>query len=141
MKPRFSGRTQTALVRSFRFLNAGGRGESSSDRIPRLDIRTLSRIHDLNPAIYVCAVALLDVSGDASPEEIRDSPQFRNLIDRLGLQPSTSSKDIRKSHRASLILLEVFTYMVIIHRARTAEEAVTAANRADGQLYTAEELL
>lgn len=80
----------------------------------------------MNPPVYVCAITLLDAGVEQDPEVIRNSKQFKGLIDRLGLQPSQGSRDAKNSHRASLALLEVFAYMIVIHRGREAD----AQNRA-----------
>jgi hypothetical protein len=135
-KARYGVRTQAAFVRAYKFLNGG-----SSDRTSTFNIRSMNRLHDMNPPIFVCALTLLDAGVPEEPTVIREHPQFRNLIDHLGLQPSTTSRDVRNGYKASLILLEVFTYMIMIHRARTAEEAdKTASREASGQLYEEEEL-
>jgi hypothetical protein len=81
----------------------------------------------MNPPVYVCAITLLEAGVNDEPNAIRDSKQFKSLIDRLGLQPSSASRDVKNTHRASLVLLEVFTYMIVIHRARTDEEKQKAA--------------
>lgn len=128
MRPRYSVRTQAAFVRSLKF-GRGGFGDA--DRLPRFNILSLSRLHDMNPPVYVCAITLLDAGIEENPSEIRESTQFRTLIDRLGLQPSGLGKgDVKNSHRASLVLLEVFTYMVVLHRARREEEEAAAARGA-----------
>lgn len=117
MQPRYTVRTQAAFVRAFKMLNAG----KPDARIPAFNIHSLGRIHDLNPAVYVCAVSLLDAEVEQEPEVIRESKQFAQLIDKLGLQASSGSRDARNSYRASLLLLEVFAYMIIIHRGRMAD--------------------
>lgn len=120
MQARYTVRTQAAFVRTFKALHTARPGETT-ERIPAFDIRSLHRIHDMNPAVYVCAVTLLDAGVEQDVDVIRDSKQFRGLVDRLGLQPSSGSRDAKHSHRASLALLEVFAYMIIIHRARVAD--------------------
>lgn len=143
--PRYKDRTQAAFVRSLKFLNAGRAGGSpvSSDRLPGFNIKTILRIRDLNPSIYVCAMTLLDENVEEDPAAIRESGQFRNLIDKLQLQTSSSSRDVTNTHRASLILLEVFTYMVLINRAREDQDKIAAANRvASGEgRYVEEDLV
>lgn len=124
--PRYKSRTQTAYARAVKYLMP-----SREVYHPRFNIPGLNRLQDMNPAIFVCAVALLDAgNGDDEPEAIRDSIPFRNLIELLGIQKSERSGAAAKnSQRASLVLLEVFTYMVIIHRARTVEEEEAAAKK------------
>ncbi len=138
MKPRYKPRTQTAFVRSLKFLG-GGR---TPDSIPFFNIKSLTRLNDANPPIYVCAISLLDSGTPVDPSLIRETQLFRTLVDRLGLQPSSAAAgEARLTHKMSLVLLEVFTYMVIINRARIKEEEDRAAAReATAQTYEFEEL-
>lgn len=142
MKPRYITRTQTAFVRALKFLNSGrgGTSESGGESLPAFNIHSLLRLHDMNPPIYVCAMTLLDAEVPEEPSEIRESQTFRNLIDRLGLQPSSTSRDVRNSHKASLVLLEVFTYMIIIGRARKVEEENKTARQSATLEYVPDEL-
>ena len=128
MRPRYNVRTQAAFVRAMKALTSNRPGEAV-DRLPGFNIKTLLRVYDANPSVYVCAMLLLDAGIDTEPDVIRDSKQFRSLVDRLGLQPSSSRRDVKNTHRASLVLLEVFTYMIIINRARKEEEDRKAAAR------------
>lgn len=127
-KPRYGVRTQAAFVRALRFLKTG------SPTTPRFNVTSLLRIHDLNPAIFVCAMSLLNDGVDKDPKKIRETDEFRALTDHLGLQPSErqhggKSHDATDSHKASLVLLEVFSYMILIFRAREIEEAAAVERR------------
>lgn len=134
MRARYIDRTQAAFVRSLKFLTSG----RMPDHLPQFNVRTLPRLHDFNPPIYVCAITLLDTGVETDPAKIRESPQFRTLIDRLGLQPSSTSRDVKNSHRASLVLLEVFIYMILLNRARIAQQENRVIS--GGELYEDEEL-
>ncbi len=102
-------RDQAAFVRSLKIFKIN----DTRDYQPAFNLHALLRIHDMNPAIYVCAMLLLDSGVEEDPTAIQESREFRLLNDHLRTE---------KSHEESLVLLEVYTYMIIIHRARTAEE-------------------
>ncbi len=123
MIPRYTQRDQTTFTRVHKLLLPG-----QTDRIPLFNIRSLPRLHDMNPSIYVCAIALLNENVD-DPSAIREHPIFRSLIDKLGFQRSSKKREVQESHKASLILLEVFIYMVMIHQARSQAEAARPSSQ------------
>lgn len=128
MRARYDARPQAAFVRFSKALGV------QPDNISSFNIRTLLRIRDLNPLVYACAMSLLNSEVGDDPATIRESKIFANLVDRLGLQSSSPTKASKNSHKASLVLLEVFSYMVAIHAARTSEEEVKTAIQEEGEL-------
>lgn len=93
----------------------------------------------MNPDIYVSALLLLDAGVAKDPKEIREHHLFPNLLEGLGIRSTSTEREAKNSHRASLVLLEVFTYMIIIDRARLKEEGEKSA-LASGNFNEQEEL-
>lgn len=120
-KPRLKPRTQTAFARAMRFISPDStRGRTEG-------FRSLLRMDDMNPAVYACAISLLDSEVEEDPSVIRETQQFKNLVDLLKLQPNskggaTASSPPRTNYRVSLVLLEVFIYMIIQRRSKNEDE-------------------
>lgn len=108
---RYKVRTQSAFVRSLKSFHTGTSGDFHS----AFNVRSILRINDLNPPIFVCAVLLLDAEVEEDPAVIRETEHFKTLVERLGVQ--------QDPNRTSLVLLEVFIYMILIHRARSKTAA------------------
>lgn len=82
-------------------------------------MQNLDRIRGMNPYILVCALLLIDAGVEEEPQIIRERKEFSDLLDALNIRSSSSSVDVRDTRKASLILMEVFVYMILVARARS----------------------
>jgi hypothetical protein len=125
MKPRMgvANRTSAALARAYKVFNPG-----SSRRPGGYDLTSLIRIHDMNSLVFICAMQLLDANIPEDPDLIRDSREFGVLI---GEPKFKAEIEARGKEAENLLLLEVFTYMIIIHKAREKEYEQRAAIKGD----------
>src|SRR3954464_10771682 len=100
-RPRYGSRTQTSFTRALMVINVG-EGHRPGYQ-PNFNIRSLMRLHDMNPAIYVCSIMLLDANVEIDPLGIRDTLPFKNLVTHLGIEDEENTDSPDDDRRISLI--------------------------------------